>query len=260
MNTETRNRLREINRRFYAERATEFSRTRDHPWPGWSRLSERIRSDVASHRPGLTVLDVGCGNGRFAAFLADQGPVPDAYLGLDESSLLLEAAESGLHPASNETVRFRRCDVLAEDAIDSSWPGDRFELVVAFGLLHHVPGADARSTLVARMAERVAPGGLLAITVWGFGNAERFADRSLDWAHYNATAAEPIDLQQLEAGDQLLRFGTADAAPRYCHAIHDAEVDRWPALTGLHLADDYRADGRSGDLNRYVVLRRPSDS
>ena len=64
MDTETINRLNAINHAFYATVADDFDQTRGTAWPGWKRLLPYLTTP-------LSVLDVGCGNARFALFLHD---------------------------------------------------------------------------------------------------------------------------------------------------------------------------------------------
>jgi SAM-dependent methyltransferase len=64
MDTETINRLNAINRAFYATVADDFDQTRGTAWPGWQRLLPYLSTP-------LSVLDIGCGNARFALFLHD---------------------------------------------------------------------------------------------------------------------------------------------------------------------------------------------
>ena len=256
MNRETSDRLRAINRRFYTERGAEFSASRDHPWPGWARLCRRLPGPRDAGRGSLRILDVGCGNGRFGAFLRETLRRPHAYVGVDDSQPLLEVAIERARTWSEHRYEFLRRDVLAEAEGDASLPEGPFDLVVAFGLFHHVPGRAARAALVARMAAALRPGGILGLTVWQFGAADRFANRGVDWQTHNATAASPIDVSELEPGDHLLRFGNTGAAPRYCHAIDPAEWRSWAAASELTQIDSFLSDGRGADLNRYLVLRR----
>ena len=255
MNEATRSLLCEINRDFYDRFAEEFGAARDHPWPGWKQLLSALPVGA------LRVLDAGCGNGRLAAFLAESRSGPLAYLGLDASEKLLwQARERGL----GDSVCFECHDLLAGDPAPEL-PRGPYDLVVLFGVLHHVPAFEARRALLLELAARLAAGGLLAVTVWRFGASERFRRRALPWQQYCEASAAPIDPAELEPGDQLLRWGdlasAAHQAPvRYCHYADDAEIDR---LVGdltrdgqLHEAERYRADGRSGDLNEYLLLQR----
>ena len=70
MDPATANALRALNRRFYEERAREFSDSRNAPWPGWLRLAPHLR-ELAEGGRAISLLDAGCGNGRFAHFLAE---------------------------------------------------------------------------------------------------------------------------------------------------------------------------------------------
>jgi SAM-dependent methyltransferase len=255
VNEATRSLLCEINRDFYDRFAEDFGSARDHPWPGWKPLLSALPVGA------LRVLDAGCGNGRFAAFLAESRPGPLAYLGLDASEkLLAQASARGL----GDGIRFERRDLLAGDPT-AELPRGPYDLVVLFGVLHHVPAFEARRALLLELASRLAADGLLALTVWRFGTSERFRRRVVSWQHYGEARAAPIDLGELEPGDQLLRWGdlasaTDDSPVRYCHYADDAEIDRLVgALTRdgqLREASRYRADGQSGDLNEYLMLRR----
>lgn len=249
MDPETAQALADINRAFYRDRAEAFSATRERPWPGWSRVLACLEG---SPRP-LRVLDVGCGNGRFASFLAQSLREGFEYVGVDASEGLLARARArqlGAGPA-----RFLRADwALAPP--ERALPPGAFSLVVIFGVLHHVPGAARRRALLEAAGRRLAPGGVLALTAWRFQASPRLRARLVTWEEYNRGAARPVDPARLEPGDQLLRWGERESGGvRYCHFADDAETDRLGAGLGLEQLVAYCADGRNGDLNRYLVLR-----
>ena len=256
MNSATRKSLSELNRRFYSAQAEAFDASRDHAWPGW----ERAIQAGDRPRPGspLRVLDVGCGNGRLAEFLAARrspgSPAVD-YTGVDQSSALLASARTRMDGCEGAVPRWLEDDVLGEQP-GSSLPAGPFDLVAAFGLLHHVPGQRQRRSLVEALAQRVGESGRLVLTAWQFATAERFESRIIPWAEYNATAGDPVTPSELENGDYLLSFGDRSDPLRYCHHCDDAEFKELVASSGLHLIDDFEADGRSGDLNRYAVLEK----
>src|SRR5664279_238076 len=82
--------LNDLNRRFYETVAADFDATRQTAWQGWDPLVRYLK-------PPLTVLDVGCGNGRFGVFLADRlGKTGLHYHGIDSSAILLGRASAGL--------------------------------------------------------------------------------------------------------------------------------------------------------------------
>lgn len=259
MNASTSERLNAVNREFYASHASAFDASRNHPWPGWRRALGWANGKAI--RGSLEVLDVGCGNGRFAAFLLDgtrnspNDPLAVTYTGVDQSPELLSIASEGRADKETAGLKWIESDVLAGKP-GSALPPGPFDLVVAFGLLHHVPGIDQRKQLVAALGERTGPGGHLIFTVWQFGRTKRFEGHVIPWEKYNAESEHPIATDELEDGDYLLSFGETANPPRYCHHCDDSEFADLVAATGLRLVDDFEADGRSGDLNRYAVLQR----
>jgi len=269
MDAATIHRLNQINRTFYQQTADDFDQTRGTAWPGWNRLLPYLTAP-------LTVLDVGCGNGRFAAFLAKELPVtsrqlpdksdqqsanepPDSeletnnsvlstqysvlltYHGIDSSAALLGHAEKTLAALPHICFQLEERDV-----IDNPPDSGSYDLVVLLGVLHHIPGAERRKTFMRQLAERVKSGGLLVFAAWRFYEYDRFRNRIVDW---------PDDLQ-VEANDYLLDWRRGTVSLRYCHYTDDAEHDALVSATGLTEIATYRADGESGDANRYSILRK----
>ena len=148
MNEATAQALAAINRDFYRDHAADFSAKRTVPWQGWERLVTALRSTPGSDP--LRVLDVGCGNGRFARYLARElAPRALALCGVDASEPLLEAARAAGPPGA----RWQRGDVVADpDAL----PAGPFDLVALFAVIHGVPGRERRRALLAACSSRVA--------------------------------------------------------------------------------------------------------
>jgi len=255
MNEITVHALNAINLAFYRERAGEFSATREFPWPGWRRLVRHILAPEETGDQPLRVLDVGCGNGRFAGFLCEalgrRGARLD-YCGLDASAPLLAHARQ--RPLPGGTARFVELDFVEEP---TRLPAGPFDLTALLGVLHGVPGRGRRRALVQATAERLAPGGVLALTCWRFAEFERFRRRLVSWETYNREAAQPIDAAQLEPGDHLMPWGDGRRPVRYCHATGADEIDTLVRGLGLERLETYLEDGRGGNLNRYAVFRAP---
>ena len=199
---------------------------------------------VAGLGPGKRrVLDVGCGHGRFAALLHERDIV-DAYLGVDASPALLEIARSrdDLPPCA----KFGSADVVADPG---SIPTGPFDLIVVFGVLHHVPSEARRIGLVRILTGRLAPGGTLAVAIWRIdGDADH---RRVDWSHLH------IDEDDLEPGDRLQTFDGRLELLRYAHFADDTELDRIAAAPDLPLSDRFEADGGTGVANAYLLWTRP---
>jgi tRNA (uracil-5-)-methyltransferase TRM9 len=225
--------LNDLNRRFYERFAEPFDATRGSAWAGWSRLLPYLQ-------PGVSVLDVGCGNGRFGVFLAETlGDSAFSYHGLDNNTALLERARNALVNLPYSTLEV--CDLVVDPL-----PAATYGCVALFGVLHHIPGQERRLAFLRTLAERVSPGGNLVITTWRFYDYPRFRDRIIPWG----------DGLSVEAGDYLLDWQHDGSTPRYCHYVDDSEHGRLIAATGLTVIDDFRADGFDGAVNRYTVLQR----
>lgn len=265
MDQATRLRLNDINRAFYAQAAAEFDATRRRAWQGWRRALAFTDSPLQS------VIDIGCGNARFADFLWQRQKTPFAYIGIDNSPALLGLARARLRQLAQVEARLIARDLVIEPldrseifpraptkssaslthARKQPMPDMPAQLVALFGLLHHVPGRRQRRELLARCADLVAPGGYLIFAAWRFYEEARFRARIQPWDEQHRGL--PV-----EAHDYLLDWRRGERALRYCHYVDDAEHEGLVAATGLTAIADFRADGASGALNRYSVLRKTS--
>lgn len=228
-------RLNDLNRIFYQTTAQDFDQTRGRAWNGWKRLLPYLQAP-------LSVLDVGCGNGRFAVFLAEHAADMVRYEGLDNSPELLAYAQQALQGVNQLSATLRHYDLMVDALPDAS-----YDLVVLFGVLHHIPGAQQRQDFLHRLAQRVAAGGILCFASWRFYEDERLRERIVPWE---------ADWQ-VEAHDYLLDWRRGERALRYCHYVDDAEQQALIHATGLEHLQTYRADGADDRLNCYSVLRRP---
>jgi tRNA (uracil-5-)-methyltransferase TRM9 len=241
VNERTARALAAINTRFYRDHAAEFSAARSAPWPGWAPLLPALRAASGPAR----ILDVGCGHGRFARYLAEAlAPRALDYCGVDASEPLLEVARRG----GPHGARWLRADAAAAPG---ALPAGPFDLVALFAVIHGVPGRERRRALLAAAAARVAPGGRLVFTTWLRSEGER----AVDWNSYSSRARMPIDCSQLEPGDHLIPWGDGEEVVRYFHSFDESELASCTAGLPLVLEQRYRADGRTGDQNEYLVLR-----
>jgi SAM-dependent methyltransferase len=255
MNRATILALDAINREFYAAHAPEFSATRESPWPGWERALDPL-GDLVSAGPTLRILDVGCGSGRLAGWLEQRLTRPHRYVGLDRS---LPMVAIGRGARASSARGWILGDVLATEGRIPCRDA-AFDAVLAFGLLHHLPSFRLRRALIADLLRLLRPGGIAALAFWQFGSEPRFERRVLSWER-----AAGVDPDQLEPGDRLLRWGESKPAAgtqamRYCHYADPAEAERLTAGLPAEIVDSFRADGRSGTLNLYRVLRRRADA
>ena len=108
----------------YNDMAGEFSASRARFWEELAYLAEHAT-------PGMRVLDIGCGNGRFYPLLKERSV---DYVGLDNSRGLLEEARKS-HP-----------EVLFEegDATALPFPNKSIDIAFSFATIHHIPGKRRR--------------------------------------------------------------------------------------------------------------------
>lgn len=173
-----------------------------------------------------------------------------------------------------------------------------FDLVVSFGFLHHIPSFDLRQQFLLEALSQVNPGGYLVVSFWQFLNdpakrakieqthAEALAffesdaetranDRdALDRGAGSSSSSDPdlsylkppaILADSLEPNDYFLGWKNEPGNYRYCHHFSGEEIDRIIAALAPHatVIESFSADGKPGNLNRYVVFKRevlPIDS
>ena len=241
--------LNELNKRFYQSQAQSFSDTREMHWPGWEKLAKIIKKNGEGRTED--VLDAGCGNGRFLGFMKEQGIEIEKYLGVDSSIELIKIATARYSREVN--AKFRVLDILEEQGLGRI--EQDFDLIVAFGLLHHIPGFETRLNLLKNLVKKLNPGGQIAITFWQFRKSQRFDKMILESLDVDKDVSELFN--DFEKGDHLLDWDKS-GLPRYCHNFSDKEIDKLTAElepTGVNVVADFSADGKEGNLNRYVVFR-----
>lgn len=260
--------LAALTRQFYARTAPSFSATRQQPWDGWEQLWGRIAPLAEPHDLGrpLRVLDVGCGNLRFERFLAQHAEGPVEAWGVDNCPALM--AEGAAHAAAERGAAGRLAahlveldlagallDGAAPDALAARFGAPPADLAVAFGFLHHVPSAEARARLLRALVQAVRPGGLVAVSLWQFADDERLGPKA---EQATTRARKLLGLPALPPGDYLLGWQDDPSIFRYCHSFAEAEVDGLARAATPEAREVARfpADGKSGKLNRYLVLRR----
>lgn len=107
---------------------------------------------------GRRALEIGCGTGTNARWLAAKGFDVDAC---DVAPLAIERARAGLEALSADAAarcRFHLLDFLRDDLPDNG----PFDLAFDRGVLHVFDGADQQRRFAERVAARLRPGALWA--------------------------------------------------------------------------------------------------
>ena len=125
-------------RPFYGEYAWAFDLLIDRPVGQECAAITAWLSDRGV-LPGATLLDAGCGTGRYARELARRGYVVE---GVDQSAELIETASHCIH-GHGSSVSFRVGDILALSAA-------RYDGVLCRGVLNDFVNDDARGVTTDR--------------------------------------------------------------------------------------------------------------
>ncbi|NOZ05567.1 MAG: class I SAM-dependent methyltransferase [Chloroflexi bacterium] len=234
-------RLLAVNRNLYTTLAGSFAATRFREQPGYHRLLAFVpRRSV--------MLDLGCGNGRWATFLDGQGRQA-RYVGIDFSAEMIALARTQAESYDSVEARFVVADI-AKPSWTKALPRSSFDTISALAVLHHLPGAACRAALVRQIHELLVPGGLFIFSVWQFTATERMRRKIVPWGVIG------VDEQAVEPQDYLLDWHAGGHALRYCHLIDEQEAAALAADARFTLLQSFRSDGREGNLSLYVVLRK----
>ncbi|MEI3376228.1 MAG: class I SAM-dependent methyltransferase [Coriobacteriales bacterium] len=248
MDIETARILNALTSDFYARCTASFAATRTRPWHGWERCLEVLDGVLA--KPELSVLDFGCGNLRFENFLRRHANARMDVYAVDSCPELLDSRQS-IHFINLDIVSALWDDKLEDTLIDVP----ACDLACAFGLMHHIPGNEAREALLDAMLSEVQPAGYLLVSFWQFERDERLACKAQKTTQ---AALERYSNLQLDEGDWFLGWQDESDVLRYCHNFPDAEIDELiEHVSGqAHLIDRFNADGPNDNMNCYLVLKR----
>lgn len=145
-------------------------------------------------RPGLRVLDAGCGTGAitfaFIRAMAGRGLKYESIHAFDLTPAMLSRFQTSLDTREINDVQLRQADVLALDQLPQSWT--EYDLILSASMLEYLPKRELPLAL-AELRKRLSPNGSLLIVItkkspeakllieWWW-RSERYARRELDRA------------------------------------------------------------------------------
>jgi 2-polyprenyl-3-methyl-5-hydroxy-6-metoxy-1,4-benzoquinol methylase len=234
MQPEIAQQLLELNHQFYQTFADHFSATRQRLQPGVVRAIDSIPKSTS-------LLDLGCGNGRLAAFLTEKGH-SGHYIGIDTSSNLIEIANQQKIP----NALFFQAD-LAEVTWAEKLPQPNFDIILCFAVLHHIPSLALRTRFLTQVRNLLAPNGLFIHSNWQFMKSQKLRGRIQSW--------ERIGLADdlVDDNDYLLDWRRGGAGLRYLHFFTSPELQSLAGQTGFKLKAEFSSDGASGNLGLYQI-------
>jgi SAM-dependent methyltransferase len=235
---ETVQRILALNRQFYQTFAVQFSATRQRIQPG-------VRHLLPSLLKAQAILDLGCGNGELARQLGKSG-YTGSYVGLDFSAGLL--AEIHKSPPSLPRAAFLQVD-LSEPGWEAAVKGHTFDAILAFAVLHHLPGLALRRQILERVHSLLSPEGAFLFSNWQFLSSEKLAQRIQPWEKAGISEAE------VEEGDYLLDWRGGGEGLRYVHHFHLSELITLAQETSFTIQETFYSDGENERLSLYQVWK-----
>jgi ubiquinone/menaquinone biosynthesis C-methylase UbiE len=231
---------------------------RSHRW----RTAENSAAYLLDRlRPGMQLLDIGCGPGTLTCDLAAR-VYPGAVRGIDPSDSVVEEARAVAAERGVDSVRFETGDVF-----HLLFPDDTFDVVHAHQVLQHL--ADPVGALAA-MRTVCRPGGIVAVRDSDYPTMVFFpVDPDLDAAIETYGAMTRHNGANWDAGRRLLSWaheaGFTEIVPSasvWCFAT-PSEREWWGGLwadrfTHSALADQLLDAGLAtrSDLERYAAAWR----
>lgn len=129
--------------------STDFSRTRGYLW----EESKFLFDDYA--KDGDSILDLGCGNGRYYQALKDKNVF---YTGVDNSLNLINIAKT----------KYPEADFVVGDALHLPFEDNKFNKIYSIAVLHHIPSKELRLQFLKEAKRVLKDEGLLILTNWKF--------------------------------------------------------------------------------------------
>ena len=232
-----------LNNEFYQLISKDFSRTRQKPWEGWGRVVKNIKkyiskevifsenskeeTEIKKSKPSklkISVLDIGCGNGRFCEYVHDYF-TDFSYTGIDINNDLLSEGKEKCKNLKGVKSKFLKKDII----LDINKIRGKYDVLCNFGVTHHLPNDDFREKWfqsLLNLSKEVPESSMIVLTFWNFTKMP---------------------------GDYLVSWGEGVEKPRYCHKYSSKEISdliKMYKQNSFKLIDRYIADNK----NLYLIF------
>jgi len=226
------NEIMEMSRKGYEEIAKDFDATRKVFWQELYFLGDYINKNDK-------VLDIGCGNGRFLEVVGEKNI---DYTGIDSSKSLIDAAKKMYGGVIN---------FIAGDALLLPFKDERFDTIVSFGVLHHIPSKKLRMQFLDEANRVLKKDGLLILTVWNLWN------KRLTPVIHKHAIQKLLGKSKLDFNDVFLPFGKKQSV-RYLHAFTKREFIKILKKSGFKI-EKLQFVKRRGDNENIIAVCRKED-
>lgn len=186
-------------RRSYEAIAADFDHSRQYSTP-------ELQAAVDAIKPGHTILDLGCGNGRLLKAVDN---VNFDYLGIDTNPALLRQAQ----------LNFPQATFVHHDMVTFEYGVEQWDNIFAIASFHHLVTTSDRLEVLSRVYAGLKPGGSFIMTNWRLWQWRYAASFFYWWRH------------KMAWNDTFITWNHQH--PRYYHAFTTGELHRLLRAAGF---------------------------
>lgn len=212
----------------YEKIAEDFARSRTYFWKELEFTKDYIQE-------GTTLLDVGCGNGRFFGVIKDK---KIAYTGIDASSKLINIAKE----------KYPSAKFFKGNAVELLFGSGSFDTAVSFAVLHHIPSKKLREEFLEEIHRVLKKDGILILSVWNLWQKRYLT------AIIKSAFLKLIGVSNLDFKDVFMNFGK-EKNVRYLHAFTKKELERLVSKK-FAIEKSMTVKRESGQSNFLIICHR----
>jgi SAM-dependent methyltransferase len=149
-------------------------------------------------------------------------------------------------PSEQLITSWVAADLSARDW-EAALPGAPFDLVVAFAVLHHLPGDRLRQQILQAVRHVLKPDGRFIHSNWQFLNSPRLRARIQPWETIGLRA------EDVDPGDYLVDWRQGGSGLRYVHHFTAQELESLAHACGYRVMQTFLSDGEAGSLGLYQI-------
>jgi tRNA (uracil-5-)-methyltransferase TRM9 len=201
-------------RRFYNTAVKEWNTSRGAPTPIKLQVIKPIK-------PGMRVLDLGCGNGLIAGPIMSRG---GQYVGVDFSGKFIALCKKRFA----SYIKTGQAEFVAANAAKLPFKNNSFDFGVSIAVMHHIPSAEMRLKFLRELHRVLESGATAKIDNWNL--LEDWGKKKYGISKQLANPAEGHD-----EGDVYVPWKATGGKelPRYIHIFSDRELRNLARAAGF---------------------------
>lgn len=240
MNFRTKEAIIKLNTDFYVSNSREFHQNRQGR--NWGGVEDCFKY-ITLQKHAISVLDIACGNARFAGLVSDKFKTSTInYVGVDNNKELIKQSKELVSSLNFEKYRFIEKSVFSKELILP-----KADLVVALGITHHIPDSKFRKNWLVHLTSFVEKQGYLLLSFWD-------TDKENTLTELPQLGIYKKDLQE---GDMFFSWGKSNVY-RYYHKYSEKELSLITNLIldqGFELIKVFSKKEFNKNTNKYYIYK-----